>query len=119
MLAPPGYAKITSTPSRSSASTRMSRPNIGGPTSARLWAVFSVRAAGRAAVFFSAFAVVLLIGLLVMRLAARIKAKTRDRCQPRVLVKSYINKHQRRRLLRRPAGRLVIRFSTFAVILAE
>src|SRR5262245_39439834 len=32
MLAPPGYAKMTSTPSRSRASTRMSRPNINGPT---------------------------------------------------------------------------------------
>src|ERR1035437_4180658 len=36
MLAPPGYAKMTATPSRCSASTKMSRPNIAGPTSARL-----------------------------------------------------------------------------------
>src|ERR1039457_558884 len=35
ILAPPGYAKITSTPARSRASTKMSRPNRAGPTSAR------------------------------------------------------------------------------------
>jgi hypothetical protein len=32
-----------------------------------------------------------------MRLAGRIKIKTRDRCQPRVLVKFQFNKRQRRR----------------------
>ncbi len=33
MLAPPGYAKIVVTPSRSSASTRMSAPVMVGPSS--------------------------------------------------------------------------------------
>src|SRR5262245_41179676 len=35
MLAPPGYAKIASTPSRSRAATRISLPSMGGPNSAR------------------------------------------------------------------------------------
>src|SRR5580658_6999495 len=61
MLAPPGYAKMTSTPSRSRASTRMSRPNLTGPTSARC------RSTGRAGAlavdffFAGAVSVVLLI----------------------------------------------------------
>ena len=36
MLAPPGYAKIASTPSRSRQATRISLPFMAGPTSARL-----------------------------------------------------------------------------------
>jgi len=34
MLAPPGYANMVSTPSRSSAATRISLPDIAGPISA-------------------------------------------------------------------------------------
>src|ERR1035437_4307828 len=63
MLAPPGYAKITSQPSRSSASTKMSRPNIAGPTSARLADDF--------AGFAFADSVVLLMVLLVCGGAAK------------------------------------------------
>src|SRR5262245_29007827 len=54
MLAPPGYAKIASTPSRSSAATRISLPSMGGPSSAR------TEAAG---LFLLAVNVVLLIVL--------------------------------------------------------
>src|SRR5262249_45137046 len=54
MLAPPGYAKIVSTPSRSRHATRISLPDIAGPRSA-LWA------AG-----FFAISVVLLISFLAV-----------------------------------------------------
>jgi hypothetical protein len=77
----------------------MSRPNIAGPTSARLRVdVFGCR---DEADFFSAIAVVLLIRFFVVQLTARIKAKTRSRFQPRVFVKIQFNKRQRRRQLRR------------------
>src|SRR5213078_4551347 len=42
MLAPPGYAKIVSTPSRSRQATRISLPDIAGPSSGRLFAAFLV-----------------------------------------------------------------------------
>src|SRR5436190_18929309 len=64
MLAPPGYAKMTSTPSRSRASTRMSRPNMAAPTSARARVDFPGCAeapAFEAAAFFAAVSVVLLM----------------------------------------------------------
>src|SRR5881397_2577498 len=49
MLAPPGYAKIVSTPSRSRQATMISQPNIAGPTSARSVCLVSIFGA---AVFF-------------------------------------------------------------------
>jgi hypothetical protein len=60
MLAPPGYAKMTSTPSRSSASTIMSRPNMAAPISAR----FAVDLTARGVVADFLGGVVLLMMLL-------------------------------------------------------
>src|SRR3954469_2880831 len=74
MLAPPGYAKICSTPSRSRARTRMSQPFIGPPTSAR----------GFVNVFFFASVFVLIFPLFGG--AGRGEQKTHDRFQPCVLV---------------------------------
>jgi len=67
---------------------------MAGPTSARAVEVFFVRVE---AVFVADFSIVLLIRFFYLRLTARIKAKTRSRFQPRVLVKFQINKRQRRR----------------------
>src|SRR5437870_8763763 len=55
MLAPPGYAKIVSTPSRSRQATRISLPDIAGPTSGR-----------GADFFFSVLSIVLLMALASM-----------------------------------------------------
>src|ERR1041385_1534833 len=93
---------MTSTPSRSRASTRMSRPSMAGPTSARLAAV--VRGAAAAAdFFFVADSVVLLMALFGCGRVAAGQAKTRDRCQPWVFVEiSFsLDKRQRRRLDRK------------------
>src|SRR5262249_16306646 len=104
MLAPPGYAKIVSTPSRSRHATRISLPDIAGPRSA-LWA------AG-----FFAISVVLLISFLaVLWLApvvsqggqSRVHKKTHDRLrQPWVFVENRFNLDKPlrwRRLRRQPA----------------
>src|SRR5437899_2876634 len=97
MLAPPGYAKMVSTPSRSRQATRISLPDITGPISARLCA----------GVCLVAVCVVLLISALPFGLAlnalqgTRPQAyeKTHDRCQPWVFVETYfmLDKGPRRR----------------------
>src|SRR5262245_5829738 len=85
MLAPPGYANSTSTPSRSRASTRMSRPGMRGPTSAR-------EGEGEAEaeyVGFAAFAVeaaLLIVSVCWLGLADAGDENTQDRCQPWVFV---------------------------------
>ena len=78
MLAPPGYAKMTSTPSRSRASTKMSRPNMVLPTSARFAFDF----------FLEADSVVLLIVLFGYGRHDVGQQKTHSRYQPWVLVKA-------------------------------
>ncbi|HYG25140.1 MAG TPA: hypothetical protein VEH04_20420 [Verrucomicrobiae bacterium] len=68
---------MTSTPARSSASTRISRPNISGPTSARgLAEDFAVRDAGFAAALFFPDSDVLLIAFLVLAAARDNKKPT-------------------------------------------
>src|ERR1043166_8859230 len=80
---------MTSTPSRSRASTRISRPGIIGPTSARAVAMV---AGGAGAVDFMrlALAVVLLIVCVFIRPADAGDEKTHDRFQPWVLVESLL-----------------------------
>src|SRR5438046_882649 len=71
MLAPPGYAKIVSTPSRSRQATRISLPDIVGPSSPRFSA---------GAVFVSACVVLLIIIFAFMASVPRVdNKKTHDR----------------------------------------
>src|SRR5207249_11630812 len=108
MLAPPGYAKIVSTPSRSRHATRISLPDMVGPSSARL----------PGAAFLVSICVVLLIGALrfCFRTGSRRRKKPHDRCQPRVVVETQISLDKRsrwRRLRRRPAEPFVVHFLTW------
>src|SRR5882672_1587134 len=102
MLAPPGYAKIVSTPSRSRQATRISLPDIAGPSSGRLLAAFLV-----------SLCAVLLISCLryLSRTGGRRRIKkAHDRCQPWVFVETQFTldkRQRRRRLRRRPAEPLV------------
>src|SRR5581483_4051330 len=117
MLAPPGYAKIVSTPSRSRQATRISLPDIAGPTSGRPAADLRGFSAD---VFFALSVAILLICVCVAASGAGKIKKTHDRFQPWVLVEIYFNdKRQRRRSLRRrPAARLVDCSLTFAQTLS-
>src|SRR6476659_6819972 len=107
MLAPPGYAKIVSTPSRSRQATRISLPDIVGPSSFALV---------EGAVF--AFSVVLLITLLCVVLAVgreSIIQKPTTVWQPWVFVEIFVtlDKHLRHRHLRRLRQQLVELLVTF------
>ena len=117
MLAPPGYAKIHSTPSRSSACTRMSLPRIRGPISPR-W--ISLLAAAPVAVA-AGISVVLLILLLLLFDFRPICARGPITKNPRPFpaVGSCRNlsvkrdKHRRRRVLRRLPVPGLVRLVTF------
>src|SRR5215831_9470445 len=98
MLAPPGYAKIVSTPSRSRHATRISLPDIIGPRSVCF----------AAALFLVSAWLVLFIGYsqsIFEAGSSRVNKKTTTVCQPWVFVENALkfDKYLRRRHLRRPA----------------
>src|SRR5215471_4473082 len=97
MLAPPGYAKMVSTPSRSRQATRISLPDIVGPSSARL-----------ADDFFAVFIICVLIAFVAGRRRGCRKKPTTV-FQPWVLAEIQISfdKRLRRRLRRRLAEQFV------------
>src|ERR1700744_5611986 len=92
MLAPPGYAKMASTPSRSRQAMTISLPFMAGATSGRL----------RAGGFLMASMVLLMLFALVVAGIAAWYEKTHDRCQPWVFVEIQISfdKSRRHRRLR-------------------
>src|SRR5215472_10873717 len=97
MLAPPGYAKMVSTPSRSRHATSISLPDIVGPSSARL-----------ADDFFAVFIICVFTAFVAGRRRGCRKKPTTV-FQPWVLAEIQLSfdKRLRRRLRRRPAEQFV------------
>src|SRR4051812_3817175 len=110
MLAPPGYAKIVSTPSRSRQATRISLPDIVGPTSARF-------VAGA----FLLDSVVLFMRFCGFDWVAADHKKTHDRLPAVGFCRNLVifDKRRRRRLPRRLAGQFVELCLTLAVSLSS